>query len=61
MIQEELKIIKLGKFNDNEELLKEITIKLQNLTITKSTSKENKKFSREINPLSKDNTKIWKF
>ena len=60
MTKKELKTIKLGNSNNNEELLKYIIIKLQNLSTTKNSSKESKKFSKEVNIISK-NLKVLEY
>ena len=46
MSQEELRTIQLGKLNDNKELLKKITINLQNLTTNKKNFKNQWKNSK---------------
>ena len=46
MSHEELNIIKLRKLKDNEELLREIIMKLQNLTTNEISSKNKKNFKR---------------
>ena len=46
MTHEKLKIKKLEQSKDNEKLLKEITLKLQNLTTNGTHQKKIKKFQK---------------